>query len=137
MAWLTGWTHREKLTTQYANVDATLADFPVLVKLTADADYSDALATGADIRFTQSDGETLLKHEMESWSGGGGSAVTADFWVKLPSVSAVAGTDFYVYWEKAGAADGMGRRNVQRRALCAVGSVAGIDPTRSATGGER
>jgi len=112
MAWLTGWTHREKLTIQHANVDSALTDFPVCVKLSADADYSDALATGADIRFTDSDGETLLKHEMESWSGGGGSNVTADFWVKLPSISAVAGTDFYIYWEKAGAADGQDAANV-------------------------
>jgi len=112
MAWLTGWTHREKLTIQHAHVDSALTDFSVCVKLSADADYSDALATGADIRFTDSDGETLLKHEMESWVGGGGGAVTADFWVKLPSISAVAGTDFYVYWEKADAADAQDAANV-------------------------
>jgi len=112
MAWLTGYTYRKKITTQFVNVDDTLADFPILVRFDDDADLADALATGFDIRFTQSDGETLLKYERQSWSGGGASNVTAIFWVKIPSISAVAGTEFYVYWKKSDAGDGEDAPNV-------------------------
>lgn len=120
MAWLTGWTYRKKITTQFANVDAALTDFPLYVGFSNDTDLASALATGFDIRFTQSDGETLLKYERESWSGGGGSNVTADFWVKVPSISAVAGTDIYVYWGNAGAADGQDAANTWRSEYKAV-----------------
>ena len=110
MAWLTDWTYRKKIAIQHANVDALLGDFPLYVGFCDDADLAGALATGYDVRFTQSDGETLLAYERESWSGGGAN-VTADFWVKVPSISAVAGTDIYVYWGKAGAADGQDAAN--------------------------
>ena len=99
MAWLTGWSYRKKLTIDHGQVDGALTDFPVYVHLDADADFHEALATGYDIRFTQSDGETLLKYEREYWTGGAGSAATAHFWVKVPSISAVADTDFYIYAE--------------------------------------
>jgi hypothetical protein len=112
MPWLTGWTHRKKITIQHANVDALLADFPLYVGFSGDADFAGALATGYDVRFTQADGQSLLCYERESWAGGGGSAVTADFWVKVPSISAVADTDIYVYWGKAGAADGQDAASV-------------------------
>jgi len=112
VAWLSGWGYRRPFTIQYANVDSTLADFPIRVPLDNDSDLSKALATGYDVRFTQSDGETLLSYEQDNWSGGGGSNVTADFWVKIPSISAVAGTDNYLYYNKAGASDGQDVTNV-------------------------
>jgi hypothetical protein len=102
-----GWTYRKKITIQNANVDADLTDFPVYVKLAADVEIGNsALATGYDIRFTSSDGTTLLKHERESWTGGAGDDATANFWVKVPTVDHDASTDIYIYYNKAGAADG-------------------------------
>ena len=109
--WLTGWSYRKKITIANDNVGADLTDFPVHVKITADSNMSTALATGNDIRFTSSDKTTLLKYEKETWSGGGGSAVTAEFWVKT-AVDHDADTDIYVYWGKADAADGQDITNV-------------------------
>jgi len=118
--WLSGYTYRKKITTQFTNVDSALTDFPLYVPFSNDADLAAALATGYDIRFTQSDGETLLKYERESWSGGGGSNVTADFWVKVPSISAVAGTDIYIYYGKTGDSDGEDASNVWDSNFAAV-----------------
>ena len=52
-----------------ANVAATVANFPLLVRLTAaNTDvFTQATANGADIRFTTSNGVTRLKHQRERW----------------------------------------------------------------------
>lgn len=112
MAWLTSWSSRKQIDVQDTNVDSDLTNFPVYVGISADGDMSEAQADGEDIRFTQSDGETLLYYERESWSGGGGSAVTADFWVKVPSVAASGGATIYIYYGKADALDGEDAENV-------------------------
>ena len=107
------WSSRKKITIQTANVDADLTDFPLYVKISADGDMTEAQADGDDIRFTNSDGETLLKYEEESWTGGGGAAVTANFWVKSAVTTAGTGaTDIYIYYGNADAADGQDAANV-------------------------
>jgi len=64
--WLTGWDYRKALTIDHTKIDATLTDFPVLVKLTtSNFDFAKARSDGYDIRFTSSDGTTLLKYERE------------------------------------------------------------------------
>ena len=64
--WLTGWAERIKITTDQTDIDADLTDFPVLVKLTStNFDFSKARSDGFDIRFTSSNGTTLLKYERE------------------------------------------------------------------------
>ena len=64
-----------------------LADFPVLVKLSADIEgfeYSDfQRADGDDLRFTDADGN-LIPHEVDTWNPNGVSTV----WVKVPSLTA-------------------------------------------------
>lgn len=66
MAWLSGWNYRNKLTIDSSKIDASLSDFPIKVILDDDNfDFSKALSTGNDIRFTSSDGKTLLKYERE------------------------------------------------------------------------
>lgn len=102
---LAGWSFRKRIDIQTAYLDANLVDFPLYVSIVADADIgAECLATGYDIRFTASDGTSLLPYERESWSGGGGVAVTADFWVQA-SLS-TSGTHIWCYYGKAGAVDG-------------------------------
>jgi len=110
MAWLTGWGFRKEITIN--EPDANLTDLPVYVKIDADADFHEARADGYDIRFTLSDGTTLLKHEREYWTGGDGSAATAHFWVKAPSVLAAGGSKLYIYFGKSDAPDGEDPTNV-------------------------
>jgi len=62
--WLSGYTTRRKITIDSSKIDADLTDFPVLVKLTSsNFDFSEANSDGYDIRFTSSDGTTLLDFE--------------------------------------------------------------------------
>lgn len=103
MAWLTGWGFRKPIGVQFANVDSDLTNFPCYVPIKADADFHEALATGYDLRFTLSDGTTLLTYERELWTGGAGGAATAHHKVKVPSITAAAGADIYCYYGKAGA----------------------------------
>ena len=112
MAFLTGWDFRKEITVQDTNIDGALTDFPVCVKLNADEDIGDeARADGYDIRFTQSDGETLLKYEREAWTGGNGDDATAVFWVKS-NLASSGGATIYIYYGKADASDGEDANNV-------------------------
>jgi hypothetical protein len=110
MAFLTGWSYRKKITIDETKVDADLTDFPVLVKLTSsNFDFSKARSDGYDIRFTSSDGTTLLKYERERHDA---TNQVAEYWVKVPSVSGSANTDFYIYFGNSSASDGADPTNV-------------------------
>jgi hypothetical protein len=109
-AWLSGWSYRKKITIDHTKVDSVLTDFPVLVKLTSlNFGFSKALSTGNDIRFTSSDGKTLLKYERERHDS---VNQLAEYWVKIPSVASAADTEFYMYYGKADATDGADPTNV-------------------------
>lgn len=103
MAWLTGWSKRKALT--LATPSELLSDFPFPVRITADTDIGvSALATGYDIRFTASDGTTLLDYERDTFAVTAGAA-TGLWWVEIPSWSALAETTIYAYYGNASAPD--------------------------------
>jgi hypothetical protein len=85
-----------------ANVTGTVADFPLLVRLTAsDSDaFLGSAPNGADIRFVANGAR--LKHQRERWDP---VNRRAEFWVLLPSVAGGALTTFRMCWGKPGAAD--------------------------------
>lgn len=105
MAWLAGFDNREELEVSNTNIDGNLTDQAIRVKITAYAAMSNAKANGFDIRFTLSDGVTLFDYERESWSGGGGAAVTGEIWATSDFLAA-APTSVFIYWGNAGAVDG-------------------------------
>ena len=110
MAWLSGYSHRRKITIDNTKVDSTLTDFPVLVKLTsANFDFSQANSDGFDVRFCSNDGETLLKYERERHDS---ANELAEYWVKVPSVSDSADTYIYLYYRTEDTADGADGENV-------------------------
>ena len=62
-------------------------------------DFSLAKTDGSDVRFTHSDGTTVLKYWVESWSS---ASQLAYVWVRVPSL--VNGdTTIYLYYGNAGA----------------------------------
>jgi hypothetical protein len=88
-----------------ASVPGTVTNFPVLVRLTAkdSATFSQALAGGADIRFTLAGDVTRLKHQIDSWDA---VARTAAIWVRVDSVRGNNRTQMIrMHWGKPGAAD--------------------------------
>jgi PKD repeat protein len=102
--WDAGWTRRKKLVFNASAPTTALVDFPVLVKLDASRiDYASAQPGGADLRFVDADGVTLLPYEIEQWVSGGTSYV----WVKVPRVDAGSTTDHvWMYYGNAGATAG-------------------------------
>jgi hypothetical protein len=105
--WRWYWKYRKRITIDNTNVGAAdLTNFPLCIRINADADMQAATATGYDIRFSAVDGVTLLNYEREYWSGGNGSAVTAIFWIQIPTISHTAPTDFYIYYGNLNAPDG-------------------------------
>ena len=74
---------------------SALANFPVLVRLSADSpagfSYDDCAQDGSDIRFVDSDGN-LVPHEIDTWNRNGESLI----WVALPVMN--AGTTFTMYY---------------------------------------
>lgn len=95
--WLgSGWSYRKQLTMQ--KVSGNFINFPMLVSVT-DADLAaNARSDGADIRFTDADGKTLLYYEIEDYQSSTGTLVA---WVMVPS--AKNGNTFYLYYGNAGA----------------------------------
>lgn len=111
MPFLAGYTRRKKITIDNTHVDSTLTDFPLLVKFTDDAAIgADIDSNGYNIRFTSSDGETLLKYERQSFDNDGSTA-TGIFWVKVPSVSGSVDTEIYLYYKAASPSDGQDAAN--------------------------
>lgn len=93
------WKYRARVyintTATGANITATVSNFPALVRLTtSNFTFSEASATGADIRFTSSDSNDLLSYEIESWT-----ASTAEIWVKIPTILSNNSSQFFMmYW---------------------------------------
>ncbi|MGH7410861.1 MAG: DUF2341 domain-containing protein, partial [Candidatus Methylomirabilis sp.] len=98
------WQRRRKLTFNNAAQAENLVNFPVLVVLNSSRiDYGLTQSAGQDLRFTDSDGVTLLAHEIEKWDAAGTSIV----WVKVPQIDASSTTDhIYMYYGNATAPDG-------------------------------
>ncbi len=103
--WLSGYSYRKQITVRDDNIDSDLTDFPVLAVI--DSGIAGKMVDTInwyDIRFTDSDGQTLLKHEKENMSVSGGN-----FWVKVPHAYATPTGNqnkIYVYYGKSGATDG-------------------------------
>jgi hypothetical protein len=97
------WTKRIKVTFDNSASSENLTNFPVLVKLNSSRiSYADTQNAGQDIRFTDSDGTTLLSYQIEKWDEAGDSYV----WVKVPQIDLGSTTDFvYMYYGNSSAAD--------------------------------
>lgn len=103
--WLgSAWIYRKKINFNNGSQNENLTNFPVLVHLTSsNFEFGKARSSGQDIRFTDSDGTTLLNYEIEKWDQSGGDA---DVWVNVPQIDASSNTDYiYMYYGNSGAGD--------------------------------
>ena len=80
------------------NVDGTLADFPLLVRI--DESHvrgwaGNASPDGSDIRFADEHG-TLLAHEIDTWTTDESGAASGIVWVKVPELK--TGTILQMCW---------------------------------------
>ena len=93
--WDPGASHRYRLSFGMAPAQEALVDFPVLVRLSPERfDYASSVAAGADLRFVDGQGVTLLAHEVAQWNPGGVSSV----WVRIPRIEiGQNGASFWLY----------------------------------------
>lgn len=100
----TDWDYRKNITFDNSAQASNLVNFPVQVALTSsNFDFSKAQSNGEDIRFTDSNGTTLLDYEIEKWDQAG---ETAWVWVNVSQINASSTTDsIYMYYGNAAAAD--------------------------------
>jgi hypothetical protein len=94
------WGYRRELTIDYTKVSETLTNFPVLLSLASDTGLVRALTDGSDIRFTSSDGTTLIYHELETFTKSTGAIVA---WINVPSVSHTVNTTLWMYYGNSSA----------------------------------
>lgn len=112
IGWLSGFNSRYPVDVEDTYIDDDLLWFPLLVKFSG-KDFAEALSNGYDIRFTKSDGTTLLSYEREYWNKTGDNADCV-FWVSKSDWTLLAsgGETIYMYFGKADAPDGENAANV-------------------------
>lgn len=94
---LPGWTRRRPVIIE--PITEQIDNYMLLVSVTQDVQIGmDAKLDGDDLVFTDSDGMTVLPHEMEFYNVVNGAA---DFvaWVRVPQIP-MAGKTIYLYWGK-------------------------------------
>jgi len=106
------WKFRRRIVINKSFVGGSIKNFPALVHcITTATDVNlkclgfgvHAKSGGEDLRFTEGDGITLLKYELEKYVTGLGEIVA---WVKIPEISSISNTDFYIYYGNQSAASG-------------------------------
>ncbi|MFC2135272.1 DUF2341 domain-containing protein [Bacteroidota bacterium] len=107
------WKYKKLISVDYTKVSATLSDFPVLVSVTdtelKDTDNGGQIQPdGDDLLFKFSDG-TKLSHEIEEYDGSTGKLIA---WVKIPTLSSSANTNFYLYYGNSSASSQEDAENV-------------------------
>ena len=101
-AWYnTDWLYREKISILPSLADSDQTNFPYMVKITDSANPVFANADGDDILFTDSNGSTKLDHEIEKFDNSAGNEELVA-WVRLPTLSASANTEIYMYYGNPG-----------------------------------
>jgi len=96
MGWLTGWQYRRPVTIDNTNNSNDLTDYQVLVVVdTASLIQQGKMQVdGDDIRFTDSDGTTLLPY----WIEGPINDANTKIWVKVSSIPAQGTKVIYFYY---------------------------------------
>jgi len=107
--WNDDWSSRRQITVDAsatgADIQETLTDFPILVRLHAGnfGYFAELAENGRDLRFLKDD-KTALHHQVEQLDS---LSEIGLVWVKLPQVrGGVASDDFWLYYGNANAPDG-------------------------------
>ncbi|RMG12660.1 MAG: DUF2341 domain-containing protein [Deltaproteobacteria bacterium] len=106
--WDPAWGYRIKITFDNSAQNEDLVDFPVLVVLDdATVDRQRFALGGADIRFVDADGQTVLPYEFERFNRLTSSPDYAYLWVKVPKIDAASTTDhIWLYYGNGNAPAG-------------------------------
>ena len=99
--WDAAWSHRVRISFLNA-AGGALTDFPVMVRLDESRSPNlQAVSTGADLRFIDDDGKTILPYEIDRWAPGGDSFI----WVRVPAIDASDTDHIWLYYGNSAAPD--------------------------------
>jgi len=88
--WEPGWAYRRSIVFDNSEQAEDLEAFTVLVTLDAAMfDYAKAEPSGADLRFVDEDGTTVLPHHIEHWDPTG----TSQLWLRVERIDAGSAED--------------------------------------------
>lgn len=87
----TNWTRRKEVTLNNTTNPSILTNYQIAITVSYDGDMQ---ADFDDIRFTDSDGTTLLSQWLETKT----DSTSATFWVKIPSIAASSNKLIYMYY---------------------------------------
>jgi hypothetical protein len=94
--WLAGFGFRKQITITPPARGGSLADFPVALLRTSDADISThARSDGRDLVVTSADALTPLDSELASFEPGTGAL---EIWARIPTLSLAGSTTLYLYY---------------------------------------
>lgn len=98
------WCRRKTITIHGAEVTGgPHANFPVLIHLPSDPElHAEARSDGFDLLFVDSDAQTHLSYERQSYVAATGELVA---WVRVPTVSSGADSIVYLYYGNPAATD--------------------------------
>lgn len=94
-----GWAYRQKLT--ITNSGSELTDYQVILdssSISMTDIFAHSQESGADLRFSTSDGSTNIPYWIENYSVSGASAKV---YIKVPTIAASGTTDIYIYYGNA------------------------------------
>jgi len=91
--WLSGWSYRRPITI-HENSGNKLTDYQVRIVLNS-SNFDFSKSDGSDVRFTDSDGLTLLDYWIEKWDSVSEEAI---IWVKVPDIPASGTKTIYMYY---------------------------------------
>lgn len=101
------WTYKIQVSIDKDDVDADLTDFPVLLYLSGQVNWTAVQDDCDDIRVTDAD-LTILEYEIESYTVN----TNVYMWVLVPFINATADTTLWVYYGNPLASDGQSSADV-------------------------
>ena len=97
MAWYdNNWDYRKKVTLTETS-GSTLSNYSVHLNISFVSGHMNS--DFSDLRFTSSDGTTLLDYWIESYT----ASTSANIWIKVPTITASTTTNIYMYYGNSGA----------------------------------
>jgi len=111
---LSGYTSRKKIVINNQGNPVALTGHQIAITMTASQSdvFTASMTNGEDIRFTTSNGVTLLNHWISSYNKAGNSAT---IYVKVTNVSAFSNGTIYMYYNKPGSTTASSWANTMQR----------------------
>lgn len=120
--WLSSFNYRRTITINNYQVEKTLTNYQVRIRIdSTNFDYSHAKLDGGDIRFTSSNGTTLLNYYIEKYNQ---SPKISYVWVKFPTIPSSGQITCYLYYGNSSASSASNYDNTMSKFVTDTSTLA-------------